>query len=318
MELDINELLNFSPLMKTFTFNAWVVAGFTPITRGSTLDYYINRPQGMKGYIINLTLRGQARAKAGDGFLLCRENDLLLFPPEAQHFYGRAPDSPDWYHRWVYFRPRAFWAPWLQWRDQVRKVGRMRLQSDALIAEFDTLFQQIEETYKVGKRSSEELAINLLERLLIRCFEETPEHANTPIDARIEEACQFLSRNLAEDVTLEDVARHVCLSPSRLAHLFREQMGVNIVRWREDQRMILAKHLLHASRYPIARVASLVGYEDQMYFSRVFRKRVGTCPSEFRRTSEASPAAPFGRWPACSGSSCWAANWLGARPCWRL
>ena len=65
MELDINELLNFSPLMKTFTFNAWVVAGFTPITRGSTLDYYINRPQGMKGYIINLTLRGQARAKAG-------------------------------------------------------------------------------------------------------------------------------------------------------------------------------------------------------------------------------------------------------------
>lgn len=66
MELDINELLNFSPLMKTFTFNAWVVAGFTPITRGSTLDYYINRPQGMKGYIINLTLRGQARAKAGE------------------------------------------------------------------------------------------------------------------------------------------------------------------------------------------------------------------------------------------------------------
>ncbi|VEB04642.1 Arabinose operon regulatory protein [Klebsiella pneumoniae] len=46
MELDINELLNFSPLMKTFTFNAWVVAGFTPITRGSTLDYYINRPAG--------------------------------------------------------------------------------------------------------------------------------------------------------------------------------------------------------------------------------------------------------------------------------
>ena len=72
MELDINELLNFSPLMKTFTFNAWVVAGFTPITRGSKLDYYINRPQGMKGYIINLTLRGQARAKAGDGSLLFR------------------------------------------------------------------------------------------------------------------------------------------------------------------------------------------------------------------------------------------------------
>jgi AraC family transcriptional regulator of arabinose operon len=87
MELDINELLNFSPLMKTFTFNAWVVAGFTPITRGSKLDYYINRPQGMKGYIINLTLRGQARAKAGDGFPLCRKRSAAL-PPGVPHHYG--------------------------------------------------------------------------------------------------------------------------------------------------------------------------------------------------------------------------------------
>jgi AraC family transcriptional regulator of arabinose operon len=280
-----------NPLLPGYSFNVYLVAGMTPIIENGPLDFYIDRKNGMSGFIINMTVKGRGKVFEGADAFHCEPGDLLLFPPEAQHFYGRAPDSPDWYHRWVYFRPRAFWAPWLQWRDQVRKVGRMRLQSDALIAEFDTLFQQIEETYKVGKRSSEELAINLLERLLIRCFEETPEHANTPIDARIEEACQFLSRNLAEDVTLEDVARHVCLSPSRLAHLFREQMGVNIVRWREDQRMILAKHLLHASRYPIARVASLVGYEDQMYFSRVFRKRVGTCPSEFRRTSEASPAA---------------------------
>lgn len=105
MELDINELLNFSPLMKTFTFNARVVAGFTPITRGSTLDYYINRPQGMKGYIINLTLRGRARAKAGDGFLLCRENDLLLFPPGVPHHYGRDEHSEYWDHLWIYFIP---------------------------------------------------------------------------------------------------------------------------------------------------------------------------------------------------------------------
>jgi len=41
---------------------------------------------------------------------------------------------------------------------------------------------------------------------------------------------------------------------------------------------------------PIAKIASLVGYDDQMYFSRVFRKRVGTSPSDFRKSSEAQPA----------------------------
>ena len=280
-----------NPLLPGYSFNIYLVAGTTPIIENGPLDFYIDRKNGMSGFIINMTVKGRGKVFDGPDAFFCEPGDLLLFPPEAQHFYGRAPDSPDWYHRWVYFRPRGFWAPWLQWRDQVNKVGRMTLRNDALIDEFDGLFQQVEETYKVGRRSSEELAINLLERLLIRCFEETPENANAPIDRRIEEACQYLSRNLAEEVNLDDVARHVCLSTSRLAHLFREQMGVNIVRWREDQRMILAKHLLHASRYPIARIASLVGYEDQMYFSRVFRKRVGTCPSEFRRTSEASPAS---------------------------
>ena len=280
-----------NPLLPGYSFNIYLVAGTTPIIENGPLDFYIDRKNGMSGYIINMTVKGCGKVFDGADAFFCHPGDLLLFPPEAQHFYGRAPDCPDWHHRWVYFRPRAFWAPWLQWRDTVKKVGRMRLYNDALIAEFDGLFQQIEETYKLGRRSSEELAINLLERLLIRCFEETPENTKAPIDPRIEAACQYLSRDLAEDFTLEDVARQVCLSPSRLAHLFRAQMGVNIVRWREDQRMILAKHLLHASRYPIARIASLVGYEDPMYFSRVFRKRVGACPSEFRRTSEASPAA---------------------------
>jgi len=99
-----------------------------------------------------------------------------------------------------------------------------------------------------------------------------------------------LSRNLAEEINLDKMASHVCLSPSRLAHLFREEMGVNIVRWREDQRMILAKHLLQSTRSPIAKIASLVGYDDQMYFSRVFHKRVGTSPSEYRKNSELPPA----------------------------
>ena len=77
-------------------------------------------------------------------------------------------------------------------------------------------------------------------------------------------------------------------------------MGVNIVRWREDQRMILAKHLLHSTSSPIAKIASLVGYDDQMYFSRVFRKRVGTSPSDFRKSSEAQPA--FSEVPSAVGA----------------
>ena len=279
-----------NPLLPGYSFNVYLVAGTTPIVEGGSLDFVVDRKQGMSGFIINMTVKGRGKIFDGDDAFFCNPGDLLLFPPDATHYYGRAPDSPDWYHRWVYFRPRAFWAHWLQWRNAINKVGRLTLTEPALIEEFDGLFQQIEQTYREGRRSSEELAINLLERLLIRCFEETPEYHDSPVDPRIEEACQYLSKNLAEEINLEKMARHVCLSPSRLAHLFRQEMGVNIVRWREDQRMILAKHLLQSTRSPVAKIASLVGYDDQMYFSRVFRKRVGTSPSEFRKNSEFPPA----------------------------
>ena len=97
------------------------------------------------------------------------------------------------------------------------------------------------------------------------------------------EACQFITGNLADELRIEDVAKHVCLSPSRLAHLFREQVGVNILRWREDQRVIRAKLLLQTTQEPIATIGRVVGYDDQLYFSRVFRKRVGVSPSDYRR-----------------------------------
>lgn len=290
-----------NPLLPGYSFNLYLVAGLTPIVQGGPLDFFVDRPGGMKGYIINITVQGRGQVFDGDQSFDCEPGDVLLFPPGVPHYYGRAPDSPEWYHRWVYFRPRGFWASWLQWPMQEgRSVGRLHLGDANVRKEIDRLFVDIDDTHRGGKRTSEELAINLLERLLIRCHEEMPGYQSRPLDARVQAACQFIANNLARELSLDDVARQVCLSPSRLAHLFRDQLGVNIVRWREDQRIILAKHMLQSTTTPVSAIAGRVGYDDQLYFSRVFRKRVGVSPTEFRSSSEEAQdpwgeagAAPF-------------------------
>ena len=276
-----------NPLLPGYSFNLYLVAGLTPIVQGGPLDFFIDRPGGMKGYIINLTVQGRGQVFDGEQSFECEPGDVLLFPPGVPHYYGRAPDHAEWYHRWVYFRPRGFWANWLQWPTQERhRIGRLHLRDAAVRKEIDGLFIDIDATHRGGKSTSEELAINLLERLLIRCQEEMPSYRSRPLDARVQAACQFISNNLARELSLEDVAQHVCLSPSRLTHLFRNQLGVNIVRWREDQRIILAKHMLQSTTTPVSVIAGRVGYDDQLYFSRVFRKRVGVSPTEYRRSSE--------------------------------
>lgn len=281
----INHETQSNPLLPGYAFNAYLVAGLTPIIANGPLDFYIDRPEGMKGYILNLTVKGQGRIFEGDQAFICTPSDLLLFPPKSAHYYGRSPDADCWYHRWVYFRPRAYWADWLEWHSKMHDIGRLRLGSEALVTEFDRLLANIEQPQRSGRRFAEELGMNLLERLLLRAMEEDPQSPNKIMDPRIIEACQFITAHLSGELRIDEVARHVCLSPSRLAHLFRQQVGINILRWREDQRVIRAKLLLQTTQESIATIGRVVGYDDQLYFSRVFRKRVGVSPSDFRRKS---------------------------------
>jgi AraC family transcriptional regulator of arabinose operon len=289
-----------NPLLPGYSFNAYLVAGMTPILANGPLDFSIDRPGGMKGYILNLTVKGQGRIFDGDDTFYCNPGDLLLFPPKVHHLYGRSSYSDCWFHRWVYFRPRAYWADWLEWHSKVNQVGRLSLPNNTLLLEFDRLFANIEQTQKSGRRFCEEMSMNLLERLLLRAMEEDPQSPQKIMDPRIIEACQYITGNLAGELRIDEVARHICLSPSRLAHLFREQVGVNILRWREDQRVIRAKLLLQTTQESIATIGRVVGYDDQLYFSRVFRKRVGVSPSDFRRRSiEINyPSAPLHGAPA--------------------
>lgn len=77
------------PLLPGYSFNAHLVAGLTPIEANGYLDFFIDRPLGMKGYILNLTIRGEGVINNNGEQFVCRPGDILLFPPGEIHHYGR-------------------------------------------------------------------------------------------------------------------------------------------------------------------------------------------------------------------------------------
>ncbi|CAI3954486.1 arabinose operon transcriptional regulator AraC [Commensalibacter papalotli (ex Botero et al. 2024)] len=276
---------NQDPLLPGYSFNAYLVAGLTPIDKGGIYDFFVDRPNGMEGFIINLTFAGEGVIFHEDKSFVSQPGDFLIFPPNESHYYGRRANSKQWYHYWVYFKPRAIWTKWLLWPLTVGNVGYFR-SDDQLNKDLENLFLKIVETAQSSNTYSEILAMNLLENFLIQRMQTISIKKQEKYDHRVILACNFISDNvdncLQDKFIIEHIAELVNLSPSRISHLFKENIGVSILSWREDQRVNKAKFLLQTTPLSISQIAQHLGYTDQFYFSRVFKNKTGLSPKKFR------------------------------------
>jgi AraC family transcriptional regulator of arabinose operon len=266
-----------------FTFDAYLVAGFTPILCNGPLDTPIDRPDGMEGYIINVTVRGKGWVKTEDGTLIsCEKDDLLLFPPSVPHHYGRDETSDCWDHFWIYFIPRPYWHNWLTWQDRQGKIGRLTLKNEADGDLMKALFTEAIAFFSEGDSLSEAISMNVLERIILTCYRLQEDAHKKQHDPRVEEACRYLNKHITEDISLAELATKACLSTSRFSHLFRQEIGQTINEWREEKRIYRAKNMLQNTSLSISDIAQASGYNDAFYFSRIFRRHCGVSPRKYR------------------------------------
>ena len=93
-----------------------------------------------------------------------------------------------------------------------------------------------------------------------------PSRRSAPVDERVLAACHLISQDLQRSASVNEIATEVCLSPSRLSHLFRKHLGMGVIQWRECQRLQYAKQLLRVTNVPIKSLSQMVGYDDPAVF----------------------------------------------------
>jgi len=96
-------------------------------------------------------------------------------------------------------------------------------------------------------------------------------------------ATDFLNRNYAQSLSLDDVAKAADISVSHLHMLFRTHFGESPHQYLIQKRMRTAGHALATSNLPIKAVAAEVGYPNAENFCRAFRKFFGRPASEYRQ-----------------------------------
>lgn len=102
----------------------------------------------------------------------------------------------------------------------------------------------------------------------------------------LQKALAYLSENFSEQVSLGQLAKHACISPSHLAYLFKSAFGVSFKPFLGKVRIEKAKQLLvEEAPVRITNVALDVGFMDLSHFEKLFKRIVGMNAREYRRRS---------------------------------
>ena len=97
-------------------------------------------------------------------------------------------------------------------------------------------------------------------------------------------AIDYVKKNYMKKITLEEVASHVYLSPAYFSKVFKEEMNTNFNNYLNRVRIEMSKKLLLDDSISLVDISNYVGYEDQSYFSKVFKKMVGISPGKYRES----------------------------------
>ena len=102
----------------------------------------------------------------------------------------------------------------------------------------------------------------------------------------VQKAIVYIRKNLSSSLTVKEVSDGIFASYSALNNKFRKELGLSVSEYIEHLVMKEAQRKLLTSDVPIGRISAMLGFCDQFYFSRRFKKLFGMTPQEFRRINK--------------------------------
>jgi AraC-like DNA-binding protein len=247
---------------------------------------------------IALVLGGRGRFLFGRRSLPARPGDVFFIDNSQPHVALADPDA-SLRLLLVLFRPELIAGPGARELD-LGYLARFRFddRSDPprieggtqLAAEVGAALGQlraIHDRHDPAERHLEDATLRLALALVNRDASSTapagPARAAADRRERIRPVLAYVDGHCGERVTLDDVARVVHASPSRVRHVFKDVTGVSFKDYLTQVRVTEAKRLLLATDLSIEAVAGGVGYTNLYQFYKVFRRACAMSPAEYRR-----------------------------------
>ncbi|GAA0182342.1 AraC family transcriptional regulator [Clostridium sediminicola] len=129
---------------------------------------------------------------------------------------------------------------------------------------------------------------NLLEILILNVIRRTKSNLVLSSTKNINKECAYIKKYIdvhyASNLSLDSLATIAFMNKYYLVHEFKKYTGTSPIDYLIEKRISVSKMLLETTRYSMEQITEIIGFSSQSYFNQVFKKKVGTSPSKYRKS----------------------------------
>jgi AraC-like DNA-binding protein len=207
------------------------------------------------------------------------EGDAFLVFPGIQHSYRPDP-AVGWDEYWVGFRGK--------YPETLTKNSFLSPQTPVLHPGLhETLIDSLHEIFEIARREPPHFQLKLggaIIKLIARILSHSEqEKQGSEVADLVEKARVLLDEHIYNHLEMNDFARQLNLEYAELRRLFKSYTGMSPYQYFLHLKINKAKDLLAQGEYSVKEIAYMLSFENQYYFSRLFKSKTGVPPSQWHR-----------------------------------
>lgn len=251
---------------------------------------FTHRKRGRVDFLLVYNQSGTMKVRLGRTEHTAGAGAVFIYKPEEEQYYGQhkrdEPISAYWIHFTGYgvpelLRKAGLWENTLFWLDTHREIPPLFEVIITEIAEKQANYEALAAAF------FQELLFTVSRKLVIL---EQQRKMNSR-DLEMHRSLRFIHANYAEKITVAQLAEQMGLRPNRYSSVFRQYTGSSPQQYIINYRIDKAAELLRHTNLNIRQIATLAGFEDQLHFSKLFKKYKKLSPLKYRNKSKPPEAA---------------------------
>ena len=239
-----------------------------------------NRPKGRKDYQLLYIAEGKAHFKFDGVDTIVNKGEMVIFRPYEAQIYNYYPrDKCKVY--WVHFTGRDV--------DKILDEYGLNVNGNLLpsgtFSDYIWLFEQMIREIQLRRPNYIQLLTTLLHHVFLLVNRNMKEANKSNVGSlnEIEQAIHYFNENYNKPINIKEYAHSLYMSPCWFIRRFKKIVKSTPMQYILSLRLTNAKILLETTNYNVTEVACAVGYDNSLYFSRLFSKHIGVPPTEYKK-----------------------------------